>query len=155
MDTLTELQDFTGEDSPQDQELASLEEGFSLDSLLADSMAAVAREQKVKESRKRLAKGNLGEQERLEIEATVQRWDLERVWTPEASVAAFQVQRCANCGSLHHHFVGYFQRQSHKTSAIMRWQRTDASQIATSQLPRERKEDVSEVPLCHSCCTWA
>jgi hypothetical protein len=114
-------------------------------------MTAVRQEQATKEARKRLARGDVGEAERLAIEATVRKWDMERVWTAEASVAWFAVQQCA-CGGKHKHFVGYFQRQSHRTSKIMRWQRTDASGVMLSNLPKELKEEIEQVTICSECC---
>lgn len=155
MNTLTALQDFTGEElTTEDQVVASLEEEFCLDTLLSDSLLAVAKDQTVKDARKKLTKGGMDELERAYIEAIVHKWELERLWDMQASVMLFEVQHCTNCGAKHHHFAGYFQRQSHKTSKIMRWQKIDASQVAASSLPKERKEDVVAVTACHSCCDW-
>lgn len=155
MDALAELQDFTGDPTDTDiQEVASLEEEFCLDTLLSDSLKAVEQGQKAKEARKRLAKGGLSDGERIAIEATVNKWELERLWNAQASVMLFGVQHCTGCGGNHRHFAGYFQRQSHKTSLIMRWQRIDASQVAASALPKEVKEDVVEVSVCYDCCAW-
>lgn len=155
MDIITELQDFTGEDlTAEDQAVEGINEEFCLDTLLADSLKAVEQDQRIQASRKRLAKGGLEDAERLAIEATVRKWELERLWTPQASVMMFEVQVCNGCGTRHQHLAGYFQRQSHKTSQIERWQKIDASQATISPLPREVKENVTDVPVCYSCCSW-
>jgi len=169
MDIIQELQDFTGEEGlhlhghseaqstlDSDDNFPDAEDpsagNFSLDSLLAESMSAVRQEQATKEARKRLARTDCSDADRLAAEALVKKWDLERVWTAEASVAWFAVQQCSVCGCAHEHFIGYFERQSHRTSKIMRWQRIDAAAVAVSKLPRELKEEVERVDLCSVCC---
>lgn len=151
MDVMQELEDFIPDMTEGEGEVAAKEEEFSLDGLLAESLRAVEQEKGAKEARKRLARGNLEGKEREEIEATVRKWELARVWTARASVIMFEVQHCA-CGCSHRHFSGYFQRQTHNTSSIERWQKLDSAQVAASPLPKEVKENVTEVLVCHSCC---
>lgn len=142
---MTELDDLIGEVAAQ-----SGEDELSLDSLLADSMKNVAQDKKLKESRQRLAKGGLSDSERSEIEAKVAEWELARLWNPAASVACFDVQVC-QCGSKHEHFIGYFQRQLHKTSKIDRWVRVDRAAVMASTLPREIKRTEYPTEICADC----
>jgi hypothetical protein len=171
MNVIQELQEFTGDDELYNQLLLAAQSSgdgdsdgdlpdaaesgvpveFSLDSLLAESMEAISKEQGMRAARKRLARGDVGEVDRLAIEATLKKWDMERVWLAQASVVLFAVQQCHNCGASHRHFVGYFERQSHRTSKIMRWQRVEYSSVVMSGLPRESKEETEQVALCYDC----
>ena len=122
----------------------------SLEALLSESVKLQSDAQRYKDQRRSLSKSWLTPEERRAIEASVHSYELRREWFPKANTVMFTVQRCVSCSSLHHHFIGYFQRQEHRTKLASRWVKADMTLIDT--LPRERKENFEEVSTCIACC---
>lgn len=133
-----------------DPERSPVGEFDDLESLLTESVKLQSEAQKYKDQRRTLSKSWLTAEERKAIEASVRSYELRREWFPQANTAMFTVQRCSSCSSLHHHFVGFFQRQEHRSKLASRWVKADMSLI--DSLPRERKENVEEVSTCITCC---
>jgi len=151
--SLPEVDDFLNLD---DARVAAVNEFDSLDALLNDSLKSIAQDKAVKEARKRLAKGGFSNADREADTARVRQWELDRIWTPMASVAYFETQECSCCRNRQHHFKGYFQRQTHRTSKIDRWVQADLSTVVTSEkLPKEIKDDHVIVPTCIRCAVLA
>lgn len=124
-----------------------------LDSMIAEGLGAKQKAREIKLARKKLAVGGITTAERDLYKQLVEEWELKREWTPAASVIMFDTQWCTNCGTSHRHFIGFYQRQDHKTSKISRW---IASPMRDSlQLPREVKEITETIPVCSSCCAAA
>jgi hypothetical protein len=128
---------------------ASSSNNFDLDSLLDESIKLRAEAGNIKGAREALAKGGMSAAERDAVQATVRAWELRREWTPVASTLLFSRQMCQTCKSFHTHTLGYFQKQQHRTTGIMRW--IAAIKPIDKSLPREAKYEDSLVAICHEC----
>jgi hypothetical protein len=130
--------------------LAGEEEEFSLDSLLDESMQEVAKAKSAKAAKKALSKGLASVEETAALKKIVANWEIGRLWLPRATVVMFDVQRCTSCGLRHSHFVGFFQRQEHRSSNVMRWVRAAEAPMQAS-LPEEVKENEHLTEVCAGC----
>lgn len=127
---------------------------FSLDDLLTESMALSKASAKVKESRSRLAMGQLHPEARAALQAEIRAHELKVEWKVEAAVAVFNRQYCSSCEFVHIHFEGFFQRQKHRTSKSERWVRAPKEQMLPN-LPKETKYEESTAIACEECCGTA
>jgi len=141
-------------DEIEDIPVRKLNDDFAeLDALLAGAMTAKADALKVKDARRRLANGHFPKEERSSVEAMITAWELKKEWLPAASVQMFSAQTCSNCGEVHYHFEGVYQRQIHKVShTISRWIKSDV--VANKGLPEEAKCEEFFAPVC-ACCSSA
>jgi len=121
----------------------------SLEALLADSLSARREADAIKEKRRLLANGKIPTDDRESVSRLIRSWELKREWIPAAAVQFFSAQQCSNCGSIHHHYTGEFQRQISKHSKVSRWIKSDA--IANRNLPQEAKCEESTAPVCADC----
>lgn len=85
-----------------------------LDAIIATGEAKRAESRAIMAKQKRLAKGNLTEDERLTLTAELRAWEDAYVWTTVAAVALFHTQACVTCGHKHRFFMGWMTQQNHK-----------------------------------------
>lgn len=104
----------------------------------------------MRNARASLAKGNLLQTEREELQRIVAGWEMSKEWAPVADEVHFSVQICGACGTRQSHYLGQFQKQVHRHHAIDRWVRADISTKAS--LPKGRKEFITTTQLCEHCC---
>lgn len=158
---LNELEDMPEEPlaaSAADDDLESLlqpvDSMFSdLDNLLNDALQLAGGKAKARAFRQRLANGLYTAAEKAEMEAYVRKWDIQREWQPQADTVMFDTEVCTHCGHSHSHFVGYFERQRHRETAIDRWLSSTEPTARGSKLPKERKVEIRQVPVCIECCS--
>lgn len=146
----------TGSVDPLDALMAEslpAHESISLDDLLADSMQQKKDAEAVKLARSLLAKGGVPAESRKRMEEQIRSHEMKVQWTAKAAVAMFDRQWCAECGLCHIHFLGFFQRQEHKTSKIARWLKSPKEQMGA--LPKETKYEDTEVETCEECALLA
>jgi hypothetical protein len=123
-----------------------------LDNLLSDALQLQGGKAKARAYRQRLANGFYTLAEKAEMEAYVRQWDVQREWRPQADAVMFDTEVCTHCGRSHSHFVGYFERQRHRETAIDRWLSSTNPVGRGSRLPKERKVEIRQVPVCIECC---
>ncbi len=140
------------EDHSSDLAITSAKD-TSLDDLLAESMADKRRADVVKASRFALSKGGLPSADREVIQAQVRSWEAKREWVPKASVVMFARQQCLGCGAFHTQFIGYFQRQTHRSTQADRWIASIKPQ--DEKLLRESKYQDSHAEMCQDCAELA
>jgi hypothetical protein len=128
---------------------------FSLDALLTESMADVAKSKKLKESRTRLAQGNLHPEAAAKLQAELREHDMKVSWTVAANVAIFNRQHCGFCDALHIQTEGMFHRQVHKTLKTERWVKVAMAQIIDNHYPAEVLYNETETDMCEECCKEA
>lgn len=122
--------------------------GVDLESLLAESMGAVADERATRAARERLKRGGQSALERAEDAARVAAWEAAHEWEAIASVAMFEDSRC-KCGMSARRFAGLFTREAHRhLKTAERWRRVEASD---AKLPNETALRVIYSPMCESC----
>ena len=121
-----------------------------LDSLLAESITTSTKKAEVIRARKALQRGNVIGAERAKLQAIVAKWELEREWNVVGQDALFETQQC-KCGNVQYHFLGFFQKQQHRTSAITPWLTVDEGTRTLEELPRGIKEELFQVPICIKC----
>lgn len=121
-----------------------------IDELLLDGAAVRAEKEAVRAARASLARGNLLQTEREELQRIVAGWEMSKEWEPVADEVHFSVQLCSSCSTRQSHYIGQFQKQQHRHHAIERWVRADTSTKAN--LPKGRKEFVTATSLCENCC---
>jgi len=126
---------------------------MSLDALLAESMADKVRNETVKASRFALSKGGMPAADTAFIQAHVRSWEAKREWLPQAAVVMFARQQCTGCGQFHTQFLGYYQRQSHRTTKADRWVASVKPQ--DDLLLRESKYQDSVAEICEDCAEHA
>lgn len=129
---------------------AATTDGFDdLESLLTTSMEFVAQRDEVKALRTKKRQGRIPAGNDLKAaNATIAKWENEREWKPQATVAIFNIAACA-CGSTHSLFSGFFQRQRHVSSRVDRW--VKAEYISPS-LTKERLDmEQPATPVCSDC----
>jgi hypothetical protein len=148
-DDFNSLEDF--DTTKADADLAIASEEFSLDALLTESMESKQQRENIKASRRRISSGLSNAKEKEELQAAIRAYELKREWRACANVAMFSVQCCLSCTKSQPHFLGYFQRQEHRTSKISRWIRGDQAPIM--ELPKEVKENAEFVSTCMDCVT--
>lgn len=126
-------------------------DGFDLDQLLAESVAAKKAADETKANRKLLSSKNakLTAAQRQAMQDQVRANELRTEWTAQASVAIYSIQQCSHCGTKHGHFSGLFQRQVHRTSKIDRW--VQSNPVQNQGLHKESKENISYTEMC-ACC---
>ena len=122
---------------------------FSLDDLLAESMADKRRADEVKIARISVAKGGLPQADRDALTASIRSWEAKREWLPRAAVVMFARQQCQGCGQFHTQFLGWFQRQQHRTSKVERW--IPSIKPQDEKLLRESKYQDSHSEMCEDC----
>jgi len=122
---------------------------MNLDDLLAESLQEQSDRQSAKEARKALAEGRAAPEERGALNKLVRGWEEKREWNPAAAVVMFSRQMCNGCGKFNCHFLGFYQRQSHKTSRADRW--IPHTKPTDETLPREAKYQDSVVECCEDC----
>ena len=122
---------------------------FSLDDLLAESMADKRKADEVKGARVAVAKGGLSQADKDALTASIRSWEAKREWHPQASVVMFARQQCLGCGQFHTQFLGWFQRQKHRTSQIERW--IPSIKPHDDKLARESKYQDSHAEVCEDC----
>jgi len=120
-----------------------------LEDLLTESMVDKRRADDVKAARFTLSKGGLPQADRDHIQATVRSWEAKREWQPQAAVVMFARQQCQSCGQFHTQFLGYFQRQTHRTTKADRWIASIKPQ--DTLLLRESKYQDSHAEICEDC----
>lgn len=125
----------------------------SLDDLLAESMADKRKSDAVKASRFALSKGGMPAADRDAIQAHVRSWEAKREWLPQAAVVMFARQRCNSCGHFHTHFLGYFERQTHRTTKAERW--IPGLKPQDDKLLRESKYQDTQAEMCEDCAEVA
>jgi len=121
-----------------------------LEDLLAGSMKAREESRRIEQNKKLMRSTAMEPRERAETESAIARWEAERLWTPQADSALFQLQTCLTCGSESTQFLGIFQRQSNRNMRADRWAKVDGEHENTG-LPKEVKYENSYVRLCHTC----
>lgn len=122
---------------------------FSLDDLLAESMAEKRKADDVKVARVSVAKGGLSQADKDALTASIRSWEAKREWLPQAAVVMFARQQCLGCGQFHTQFLGWFQRQQHRTSKIERW--IPSIKPHDDKLLRESKYQDSHAEMCEDC----
>ena len=122
---------------------------INLDDLLTESLQEASERNTAREGRKALAEGRVSPEERAQVSRIVRTWEEKREWTPAAAVVMFSRQMCAGCGSFHKHFLGFFQRQTHRASRVDRW--IPHTKPTDTVLPREAKYQDSVVECCEDC----
>lgn len=127
---------------------------MSLDDLFAESMAEAKAVEEVKKARKAVTytgKDALTAEARNSLQMTIRSWEARREWKPAASVVMFSRQQCQSCGQFHTQFVGFFQRQEHRSLGTAdRWIPSVRPQT-WDKLPRESKYQDSHTELCEDC----
>jgi hypothetical protein len=129
---------------------ANIPQDFSLDDLLAESVALAKDAKADKDAKARLAKGGLSPKEREADMARLAAWEMKHVWKPEANVARFLETSCANCGECSYVFTGLLQRQSHRHAPAQnrRWVAVDAQD---PKLPNETMIKEEQSAFCGEC----
>jgi len=122
---------------------------FSLDDLLAESMTEKRKADEVKAGRVAIAKGGISKADSDAIQASIRSWEAKREWIPKAAVVMFSRQQCLSCGSYHTQFLGWYQRQQHRSSSIQRW--IASIKPTDSKLLRESKYKDSHTEMCEDC----
>lgn len=122
---------------------------FSLDDLLAESMAEKRKSDEVKVARLSIAKGGLPQADRDALTESIRSWEARREWRPQAAVVMFSRQLCSGCGQYHTQFLGWFQRQTHRSSNIDRW--IPSIKPHDDKLLRESKYQDSYAETCEDC----
>ena len=123
---------------------------ISLDSLLAESMAAKAESDKEKELRKRLNSGRLtSPEETIETKKLLKQWDNKREWKRTTNIAVFTRQKCTCCGAFSHTFEGYF--EGYANTRMIGATKVEAVKFFELDLPKEVKYHDALVPVCHEC----
>lgn len=132
-----------------------------LDQLLAESIELRDDADSGAMYRKQLAKGGMSKEEKLLIEQKLQEWESRREWETTANVALFRHTTCA-CGNEHHHFVGLYYRQVHRTLrtgkrlVAAKHQLTDMVRCADStNIPNETLKETRFTPICEACAFTA
>lgn len=152
----TELQDLTDESVGNLDEMLFIEpaaEVFTLDNLLSESMAAQAERDKYKQIRKNLAEGKVPTAERDANQELLRQWEAKREWNKAADVIGFERCRCKGCGQFHTIFMGYFEKQTHRSNtSISRW--VSVTKLSGS-LPKEVRYSDHDVPTCEDCADFA
>lgn len=123
---------------------------FDLDNLLAESVKEQQAKEQNKKHREQLSKSFITHKERKEIEKKVVEWESVREWIPQADVAYFDVQTC-QCGNIHTHFRGFFQKQQHRFSSTVRYVKVDSN--LNVGLLKEKKLEYYPVECCINCAT--
>jgi hypothetical protein len=121
----------------------------SLDDLLAESMAEKRKADDVKAARFSVANCKMPQAERDALTASIRSWEAKREWLPQAAVVMFTRQQCLGCGQFHTQFLGWFQRQKHRTSQIDRW--IPSIKPHDDKLLRESKYQDSHAEMCQDC----
>ena len=120
-----------------------------LDDLLTSAVAARNDKVAAKQSRERLAKGGLTQQEREEDLARLREWEARNLYKPVANVARFVESCCANCGEFSYLFTGLMERQAHRhVDTTQRWL---ATQTAKTGLDNEVMVARQTTPFCIEC----
>ena len=123
---------------------------ISLDDLFAESLASLQEKADTKAARALLSNGTkLSTAERDAIQDSVRNFELKREWVAQAHVVMFSRQCCKSCGEFHSTFLGFFQRQVHKTSKVERW--VASTRPTETTLPRESKYQDEMAEMCQEC----
>lgn len=135
--------------NPKPTAPASASSDSMLDDLLAESLAERKSHEEVKAGRAMLARGGLGAADTAAINNAVRDWESKREWHPKAAVVMFSRQKCLGCGQFHTQFLGFYERQRHRSSSLDRW--IKHFRPVTDQLPRESKYQDSYAEMCEDC----
>lgn len=143
---LHKLASISDEPQPVEDDFADLED------LLASAKQERSERDKGRELRSKLAKsGNtLSKQETSEIEAAIAKWEAERVWKPEATVAVLEIATCG-CGVTVASLQQFLQLQSLRSKPdTKRYTRVPVPDLALPRISREVRVE----RLCLACL-WA
>jgi hypothetical protein len=155
LDQLDRLESLEGE-GPDVEELLFIEapsDVFSLDDLLSESMVAAAERDRMKLLRKKVAEGKAPAAERNADIELLRQWELKREWNKSANVICFERCKCIGCGQFHSIFMGYFERQIHKTNTKL--ERLVKVEKFASDLTKEVRYSDHNVPTCEDCAEFA
>lgn len=120
-------------------EPAESDDFLDLEELLTSAKRERAEKDKGKELRGKLAKGgaSLSKAETAEIEAAIAKWDAERVWKPEATVAVLEIATCG-CGVTVTSLQQFLQLQSLRSKPdTKRYTRVPVLDLALPRISRE------------------
>ena len=150
---LTELDSmFMPEDEALlENEALGSEQEFSLEGLLSEAMQDVNEAKRMKEARQKMLRGGMSPAQKLQLEQDLIKYELIKMWDVQAYSALFHTQLCQCCGSRNRHFLGYFQRQQHRSSMIDRWVIAGIEHLSAHKYPKEVKETLEVLPTCHTC----
>jgi len=144
----------------QDAETTPIDELIDLDQLLKESVQAQDADRNIARSRKLLARKDLPQFEREDLEQRVAEWEARKYWETLSNVAVFHKQHCS-CGAVHRFFSHMMYHQQHRTDKhCQRW--TKATQFVDSQtrlqvaaLPTKVAYQNTVTPVCHECAAGA
>lgn len=128
-----EPQQFPDEEPQDSDDFADLEE------LLLSAKRERGERDKGKELRSKLAKGgaSLSKAEVSEIESAIAKWEAERVWKPEATVAVLEIATCG-CGISVTSLQQFLQLQSLRSKPdTKRYTRVPVLDLALPRISRE------------------
>lgn len=138
------------------QVVKAAKEEFSLDDLLNESMAQKKEADAIADIRKVLSKTQgMIAGTRAALERTVRAWEAKREWHMKATVAMFSRQFCDNCDYCHLHFLGFYQRQTHRHSKADRWVQMEKGAPVNPAFPKESKYKDSIAEMCEECAMEA
>lgn len=122
---------------------------FSLDSLLSESLQEAAATHQAKVARATIANGAIAKADSEALTALVRQWETRREWLPKAAVVMWSRQRCQCCGRDSVQFLGWYQRQSHRSNGSDRW--VQSFRPTDAKLPRESKYQDAFAETCELC----
>lgn len=136
-------------------EILDPDDDMDLDSLLADSLDAIAKKKapkgKTKEGQPSMPQLRFNGKDKSDYERRCENAALKALWKPRAAVAMFSVQICLQCGSSHRHFEGFFVQQKHDSHRqTERWvPAKDHTDLLN--LPKHLKIVTHEADACMDC----
>lgn len=133
---------------------AKAQDIFSLDELLAESMAVQSQREQMKSIRKAAANGFGTKEERDANNELLRKWEAAREWHKVANVAGFNRCLCLACDSYSVAFAGYYERQVHRSNAsIERLVKVTAAH--TDSFKKEVKYFDETAAVCEDCLELA
>lgn len=154
---------FSDEDSSNSDELlnsllenipppqaAKAQDIFSLDELLAESMAVQSQREQMKSIRKAAANGFGTKEERDANNELLRKWEAAREWNKVANVAGFNRCLCLACDSYSVAFAGYYERQVHRSNVSIE-RLVKVTTAHTDSFKKEVKYFDETSAVCEDC----
>lgn len=129
---------------------AKAQDIFSLDELLAESMAVQAQREQMKGIRKAAANGFGTKEERDANNELLRKWEAAREWNKVANVAGFNRCLCLACDNYSVAFAGYYERQVHRSNASIE-RLVKVTTAHTDSFKKEVKYFDETSAVCEDC----
>lgn len=134
---------------PEVDDLDFSEIDDEINATIAAAEARKAETRGLSAKQRRLAKGQLTEDERFSLLAEIRAYENHHVWNTVAAVALFDTQVCLTCGHTHRFFQGWMTAQQHKTDPNCR--RLVRGKPAGTEPERIEEHAHGLVEMCGDC----